>query len=200
MVRSTFSHLRALVADDQHESVHRIGQLLERFGCDLTSCNDGSACLVLATRIQPQLILLDIALPGLDAFAVAEKLRHSHLPPFLLVALTHEGETIGQEEPEVRGFDRHLPTTAGVDAFRDLIQAASQRAGLPMPNETHFVLKCTPGTKGTNAAIEVDGVAHEAWSVQEAAPEDVRDLCARADKQFGGIEISPSCSDCFPQS
>jgi hypothetical protein len=68
-----------------------------------------------------------------------------------------------------------------------------------MLSEPRYVLKCSQAEHGFDAAVEVDGIAYEAWSMQAVGVDQIRDLYDRAQKQFGHVEISPSCRTIFPE-
>jgi two-component system cell cycle response regulator DivK len=65
----------ALLIEDNPENRYLATFLLERNGWTVTAAEDGALGLALAARLMPQLILLDIQLPGMDGYAVARGLR-----------------------------------------------------------------------------------------------------------------------------
>ena len=66
---------RLLLVEDNELNRDALGRLLERRGYTMLQATDGPAALVLAEREGPDLILLDIGLPGMDGHAVAQELR-----------------------------------------------------------------------------------------------------------------------------
>jgi len=90
-----------LAIDDEPNNLNLLLQVM-RDKYRLVFANNGSKGLELATRIQPDLILLDIMMPGLDGYEVCRRLkadaRVSHIPVIFLTAMT-------ATEDEARGFD-----------------------------------------------------------------------------------------------
>lgn len=68
-----------------------------------------------------------------------------------------------------------------------------------VPSDHRYLLKCVRGVKGITATVEVDGVAHEAWSVVDADCGRVRELYEATVNQCENVEISAGCRDCFPE-
>jgi len=66
---------RILIADDKATSRELVRIMLEHCGYEVVEAADGSEAVAKALESQPQLILLDLQMPGLDGFAVIERLR-----------------------------------------------------------------------------------------------------------------------------
>src|SRR5262249_47819276 len=84
--------LLVLVVDDHHDSVESLALLLRLWGYQTVEAHDGPAALALVVARQPDVILLDIGMPGLDGYEVARRLRE--LPgtrDALIWALTGHG-------------------------------------------------------------------------------------------------------------
>src|SRR5207244_2290312 len=75
LVSSPSNPLRVLVVEDDPESLHLMGALLSLWGYDPRLMPDGPAGLKAATTEMPDVALLDLGLPGMDGFEVAQKLR-----------------------------------------------------------------------------------------------------------------------------
>ena len=100
---------RVLVVDDNVEAADSLGELLRIWGHQVLVANDGPAGLVLAERERPDVILLDIGLPGLDGYEVGRRLRASAtLRDVMLVAVTGYGEQVHDGRLEEIGFDHLL--------------------------------------------------------------------------------------------
>ena len=63
--------LRVLVVDDNVDAAQALGHLLELLGHEVTLAHDGPGALAAAAAVPPELVLLDIGLPGMDGYAVA---------------------------------------------------------------------------------------------------------------------------------
>ncbi|MBK1716085.1 ATP-binding protein [Thiocystis violacea] len=98
-----------LVVDDQRDVADSCAMLLRCLGQRVHTAHDGPAALDLAERIRPDLILLDIGLPGMDGYEVARRLRDSDAGRNArLVALTGYGREDVQRQTRAAGFDEHL--------------------------------------------------------------------------------------------
>jgi PAS domain S-box-containing protein len=101
--------LRVLVVDDNVDMARSIGMLLAQLGHTLSTAHDGPAALEAARKFKPDVILLDIGLPGLDGYRVAEALRRE--PAFAsvrLIAVSGYGQAEDRKRAEEAGFDLHL--------------------------------------------------------------------------------------------
>jgi len=86
---------RILVVDDDPTISDVVGRYLERERYDVTLATDGYAALDLAATVEPDLVILDIMLPGIDGLAVCRKLRETMpIPVILLTALGAETDRI----------------------------------------------------------------------------------------------------------
>ncbi|HEX8202371.1 MAG TPA: response regulator, partial [Isosphaeraceae bacterium] len=86
-----------------------LAKLLQVFGHRVFLAHDGPSGLAAARAHQPDVVLLDIGLPGMDGYEVARRLRAS--PEFadtLLVALTGWGQEDDRRRSRAAGFDHHL--------------------------------------------------------------------------------------------
>lgn len=94
--------LRVLVVDDEPLAVERMQILLARLdGVDLAgTANDGDAALRLAAAIEPDLILLDIAMPGLDGIDVARALGKLRTPPVIIFVTAYDSFAIAAFDVE----------------------------------------------------------------------------------------------------
>jgi len=83
--------------------------LLEVSGHVVWTAHDGLAAVDAATEYRPHVVFLDIGLPKLDGYAVAERLRaQPSLQGVVLVAITGYGQATDRERTHRAGFGRHL--------------------------------------------------------------------------------------------
>jgi CheY-like chemotaxis protein len=75
----------------------------------------------------PHVIFMDIAMPGLDGFEVAEDLHDLNLPNYLLVALTSHSDESHRNECEASGFELFLSKPVSIDDVGNVIQMAKKR-------------------------------------------------------------------------
>ena len=108
---------RILVADDNADSASSLAMLLNVMGHETKAVNDGLAALELADRFKPEVVLLDIGMPGLNGLDAARRLRERPWSKnVLLIALTGLGQEQDRLRSEEAGFDAHLvkPVDGGV--------------------------------------------------------------------------------------
>lgn len=87
--------LRAMVVEDERELADLIGTYLERDGFDITIVNDGQDAVDLIRRIDPDVVVLDLGLPGLDGVEVCRQLRtFSDAYVVMLTARSEEVDTL----------------------------------------------------------------------------------------------------------
>src|SRR5690348_1665389 len=87
--------LRVLVVDDCPDTTASMAILLQLWGHDVRVAHDGPAALGLADGYRPDVVLLDVGLPGMDGYRVARELRaNPRLPRPFLVSLTGHGEEV----------------------------------------------------------------------------------------------------------
>jgi DNA-binding NarL/FixJ family response regulator len=98
-----------LIVDD-HAGFRRFARrLLEADGFDVIGeAADGEAALVAADALRPELVLLDVLLPGIDGFAVAERLAGEHHPPAVVLTSSRSAHELGErlDRTTARGFIR----------------------------------------------------------------------------------------------
>jgi len=89
--------------------VTTLALLVRESGHDVRTAYDGSAVLEAALDYRPNVVLLDIGLPGLNGFAVAKLLRQQPaLQNAVLVAVTGYGQESDRQRSLQAGFDHHL--------------------------------------------------------------------------------------------
>lgn len=100
---------RILLVDDNADSVEPLERILGLMGHEVRSALDGETALDAAARFLPELVVLDIGLPGMDGYEVARRMRAlPGLEDALLVALTGYGQQEDRERARAAGFDHHL--------------------------------------------------------------------------------------------
>ena len=101
---------RIVVVDDNKGAANMLSMLLTKSGDhEVAMAYDGPSALEKIKEFAPEIVLLDIGLPGMDGFQVARALRES--PQFrhiILIALTGYGQEADRKRSKEAGFDRHL--------------------------------------------------------------------------------------------
>jgi DNA-binding response OmpR family regulator len=81
-----------LVVDDEPTIVEIVGRYMERAGFETYTAADGYRALDAATEHRPDLVVLDVMLPGIDGIEVMERLQEREGPPIAVILLTARGE------------------------------------------------------------------------------------------------------------
>ena len=100
---------RVLVVDDNVDAAATLELLLRSLGHETRMAHDGVRALDIAREFRPEVILLDIGMPGLDGYEVARRLRAmNHGQNFRIVAITGWGQDADRTRTKEAGFDVHL--------------------------------------------------------------------------------------------
>jgi len=98
-----------LVAEDERNLVEALSFLMQRAGYEVHVARDGPATVEMAERLRPDLVLLDIMLPGFDGFAVVEAIRRepgNKLPRIIM--LTAKGHEKDRRKALALGVDDYV--------------------------------------------------------------------------------------------
>jgi PAS domain S-box-containing protein len=125
---------RVLVVDDDADARAVISALLAPLGVECHEAVDGEHALELARALAPDLILLDVVMPGMGAFEVVEVLRHEDARGCPLVVYTAHELDAGEREQLRLGATRYLTKARTseedlIGAVKDLLRGASRRPG-----------------------------------------------------------------------
>jgi CheY-like chemotaxis protein len=115
---------RLLVVDDNKDAAESMSMLLEMWGHEVAYAYDGPSALQMAQQWQPEAVFLDIGLPGMDGYEVAERLRA--LPQAknaVLIAITGYGQEDDRLRSRRAGIDHHLVKPVAPDTLRTLIDS-----------------------------------------------------------------------------
>jgi two-component system CheB/CheR fusion protein len=123
---------RVLVVEDRKDAADSLATLLQLEGFDVRICYDGSSALHELEQWRPTAAIIDIGLPGVSGYAVAQHVREL---PFgsgvLLIALTAYAYPSDIEQARYAGFNWHVSKPASptvvVDILRDPRRAAQRR-------------------------------------------------------------------------
>ncbi len=115
---------RLLVVDDNKDAAESMSMLLEMWGHEVAFAYDGPSALETAEQWRPQAVFLDIGLPGMDGYEVAERLRSlPQAKDAVLIAITGYGQDDDRERSQRAGIDHHLVKPVAPDALRSLIDS-----------------------------------------------------------------------------
>ena len=111
-----------MVVDDNHDAAKVLCLLLQSIGVKVEAVHSGPAALAAIPDYQPNVILMDIGMPGMDGNEVARRIRQQ--PAFndiKLIALTGWGQEKDRQRSKESGFDHHLTKPVNFQDLTDLI-------------------------------------------------------------------------------
>jgi len=116
--------VRLLIVDDNVDAADAIGTLLALNGFEVATAHDPDAAMERAIAVNPDVILLDIGLPGMTGYELARKLRaHPDVAHARLIALTGYGRAEDAEQAQEAGFDGYLVKPVDAEQLRLRIDA-----------------------------------------------------------------------------
>jgi PAS domain S-box-containing protein len=119
---------RVLVVDDNTDAADSIAILLGAAGHDVRVAYSSNSALQMAVEYQPDIVLLDIGLPGMDGYEVARRLRQrAELRDTKLVALTGYGQDADRQRSQEAGFDYHLVKPVDAGTLQELLERLMKR-------------------------------------------------------------------------
>lgn len=115
--------LRILVVDDIHDVAESLAWLLELMGHEVWMANDGPAAIESARSKRPDVVILDIGLPGMDGYEVAGKLRqYSELEGIFIIALSGYAPPNDPEKLHGAGIDDYLVKPVDITVLETLLE------------------------------------------------------------------------------
>jgi CheY-like chemotaxis protein len=121
---STSSPRRVLVVDDSRDTAESTATLVRLWGHEVRVAFDGAGAISLAASFHPNLILLDIGLPGMSGYEVVRRLRESALlDGTVLVAMTGYGSPDDRRRTREAGFHHHIMKPAEPSLLQELLAA-----------------------------------------------------------------------------
>jgi PAS domain S-box-containing protein len=120
---------KVLIADDNHDAAESLAALLRMDGHAVTVVRNGHEALSAWSTYLPEVVLLDIGMPGLSGYEVARGVRKSdHGRAVVLIAITGWGQTRDKNEALAAGFDHHFTKPIDIDRLRELLGSAAPAA------------------------------------------------------------------------
>ena len=125
-VSATPRRFRILVVDDNHDSALSLAMMLSIMGHDTRTAHDGESAVETAESFLPEVILLDIGLPKLNGYEVAQRIReHAWGRSMFLIAVTGWGQEEDRQRSSEVGLNVHMVKPVEPAALEKLL------AGLP---------------------------------------------------------------------
>jgi CheY-like chemotaxis protein len=118
-----------LVVEDNRDTAESLTMLLDLYGHRVRTVYDGVAALDAAGAEAPDVMLVDIGLPGMDGYEVARRIRRdAHLRDVRLIALTGYGRDEDRRQALAAGFDHHLVKPVNPETLNGLVMSVVAEA------------------------------------------------------------------------
>ena len=115
---------RLLVVDDHVDTAQSLARLLRNRGNIVEIVHDGDAAIVAAKAFQPDVVLLDLGLPGMDGYSVAQHLRRDQdLPRPTIIAISGYGQEEDRRRSAEVGIDHHLVKPVSFTQLEAMLRA-----------------------------------------------------------------------------
>lgn len=116
--------LRLLLVDDSVDAATAMSLLLESDGYDVRIAHEAVHALEIAAQFEPEIVLLDLGLPGMDGFQLAQEMRkRAATANALLIAVTGYGQAADRQRTHEAGFDHHLVKPVSSDEIQRVISS-----------------------------------------------------------------------------
>jgi two-component system KDP operon response regulator KdpE len=142
--------LRILVIDDEPAMVGALAALVGSVGHRVTSAYDGREAVRRFDAERPDLVILDLAMPGLDGLAVCSAIRQRGTTP--IIVLSGEGQEAAKVEALDAGADDYVTKPFGKDELLARIRAVTRRSEAEGSREE------------AEGSVRIDRRRHEAWA------------------------------------
>lgn len=121
--------MRVLIIEDNDDSRAMLEKLLQLYGCEVSTAHDGLTGFDAINRLRPDVALVDIGLPGMDGYEIAQRVR-SQLTGIStrLIAVTGYGRTEDRAAIATAGFDAHVVKPINPD---ELMRLIAEKSGTP---------------------------------------------------------------------
>jgi two-component system, OmpR family, response regulator len=176
---------RVLIVDDNRDAANSLAVLARLWGCEVRAVYDGEAGLETARAFQPDCLLLDIALPRMDGYTLARRIRQQpELRRAKLVALSAYSSEEHRQRVQEAGFDHALVKPADPTELEGLLKMLKQAIKLAERTEAlaqqNIELARETKTLLTEVKEEIQEVKEELREVKEEL-KDVKDTLGKDD-------------------
>ena len=113
---------RILIVDDNESAGYLLGRLLQKLGQHVHTVSSASAALEVVASLKPDILISDIAMPGMSGYELASEIRtRAEAPQPTLIALTGYGRESDRQQAHDAGFDHHLTKPVDLQALEKLL-------------------------------------------------------------------------------
>src|SRR5580658_3929068 len=131
------SSVRVLIVDDNRDGAQSLALMLDLEGHEVRTAADGFEALEIGEEFQPNVVLLDIGMPGIDGYETARRLRtRPWAQSALLCAQTGWGQEDDKRRARSAGFDRHLVKPVDPEELNRILAEVSQSNRGPVRPDT----------------------------------------------------------------
>jgi PAS domain S-box-containing protein len=121
---------RILVVDDVPASAKTLAMMLQSIGQDVDIRFDGASALEAVESRRPEIVFLDIAMPGMDGYEVARRIRRTPgTQQLTLIALTGYGQEQDRQQALAAGFNDHVVKPTSLEALEHMLAAVQKPVG-----------------------------------------------------------------------
>ena len=126
-VKTTPKRFRILVVDDNHDSALSLAMMLSIMGHETRTAHDGESAVATAESFLPEVVLLDIGLPKLNGYEVAQRIREQDWgTSMFLIAVTGWGQEEDRQRSSEVGLNVHMVKPVEPSALEKLLAGLSQ--------------------------------------------------------------------------
>lgn len=126
--------LRILVVDDKKDAATIMHKLLTQWGYEVGIAHDGREALDVAADFCPEVVLMDLSMPGMNGYEAVRRMRQQPwCASTLLVALTGWGQDDDRERSKEAGFHHHLVKPVEMPVLRKLLNDIKANHSVPEP-------------------------------------------------------------------
>ncbi len=126
--RRNTGSLRVVVVDDNRDGAESLSELLSLVGHEVQAAHDGPAGISLVLEFQPDVVLLDIGLPGMNGYEVARRIRAEMGRRPLLIAVSGYGREEDRRHAYESGFDYHFVKPLQLETLEPILEAKRAKA------------------------------------------------------------------------
>ncbi len=122
VIHAPVRRFRILVVDDNHDSALSMAMMLSIMGHDTRTAHDGESAVETAEAFQPEVVLLDIGLPKLNGYEVAQRIREKPWGAAMyLIAVTGWGQDEDRQRSTEVGLNLHMVKPVEPSALEKLL-------------------------------------------------------------------------------
>ena len=121
------SGLRILIVEDNEALAQTTGWMVEMLGHDYTIANNGPDAIALAEKYRPNVVMMDIGLPGMNGYDICAAMRQEpHLADTIFIAQTGWGQDEHRQRAREAGFHHHMVKPLYLEALERLLNQISE--------------------------------------------------------------------------